>query len=689
MTRYSYAGGAADFVFDVAPSGFLRLRPAALLVWADEAGGVRVTDLQINGVPVTSIPVDDSGQVPAFEGPDDFEGDLWVATAPDKPRIRVASNAGNERADAAADRAEAAAAQAEEAVGLPTVEAILVAQDANPESPVRQAQDTRLLATIGEAAPPKALGPRNLPRIQQGLAPTFQIDSIHPGTGLGEWSHRILSTHGDAWWAFGHDATLRTSADNGSTWFKTYGAPATGDMGRNGMWLTTEAGSLITTWHPYDNTAPTIIRSTDGGYTWTTVVTATTGVDYLGPTAIVQSPTTDKLFLVEYIPTLPAANPTCRMLVSTNDGATWTTWKTLSRAYDTDPEVGVMHFHGIQVDPIDNRVWVCVGDAALSAGLYRLNTAETDWTAIATNRQLDTGADIWGGAVSLMFFPDYIAWGVDQSFTSGLVRMPRSEVGQAVPEVEFVMPLNSTAFYACRTRTDNTEWVLSASQEGGVAAIDNSIHLYRVADDGATCDELSSIPVNSASTFSWAFPLGTPLQARTDRLMWWGTNTFDGVGNGHDLEMTGFQFAGRVGWSHDVIQRPNMGRRFEQPITFSTGRIAGMLPSAIVPFGALTVPKRLRRLYIIDLGGKSFTDGMYNPAIEITNAAGAVINTNVGTPISFSTVSWRAQLQQDTAPYLAVTGLLTAASEIYVRLTSPSDNGTIDASGYAVLAWGY
>lgn len=167
MTRYSYAGGAADFVFDVAPSGFLRLRPASLMVFTEENAGVRVTDLRVDGTPVTEVPVANTGLVPAFEGPDEYVDDLWVATGPDKPRIRLTSNAGEQRADAAADRAEEALDQARQITGIDDVEGAVEALDANPASPLRQQQDARLAATyVGGTA---LVGP--------GIDPTGATDS--------------------------------------------------------------------------------------------------------------------------------------------------------------------------------------------------------------------------------------------------------------------------------------------------------------------------------------------------------------------------------------------------------------------------------------------------------------------------------------------------------------------------------
>lgn len=546
-----------------------------------------------------------------------------------------------------------------------------------------------LSATIGEAAPPKSIGPRDLPRVKHGLRPTMMIDQTFPREDL--YSHRILSTEGDTWWSFGHDNRLRMSTTEGRRWYGTHLEPNTSQLSKNGVWLKTAAGSILTTRDPYDGSPASLVRSTDAGVTWTQVIAGVANVQYLGPTSLCQSPTTGKIFMGEYISSDPSVTPTCRIKVSSDDGATWSTWKTLSRAYDTDPEVGVMHVHGIQIDPIDNRLWVCVGDAAESAGLYRMNVGETDWTAIATNRQLDTAAGIWGGAVGLMFFPDYIAWGVDQSFTSGLVRMARTEIGQPTPDVELVMKLNSTAFYGCRTDTTNEEWVVCASQEGTSARIDNAMHFYRVADNGATVDEIMAFPVNSDSSFSWAHPLGTPLQTRSDRLMWWGTNDYAGQSNAGDLQFIGFQFSARVGWSNQMQMRPSVAARHGQPATVSGGPItlpfSGTVGTApAVGFASTVVPSRLRRLFILEAGCKSWTPFIGIPAIEVTDADGDLLLNEVGTPLTFATMSLRAA-SGDSAPFLDLTGPLTPGEEVHFRL---KNNGVAEmsASAHVIFAWG-
>lgn len=355
MTRYSYAGGAADFVFDVAPSGFLRLRPAALLVWADEAGGVRVTDLQIDGVPVTSIPVDDSGQVPAFEGPDDFEGDLWVATAPDKPRIRVASNAGTQRADAAADRAEAAAAQAEEVTGLTTVQEALAAADADPESPLRQAQDTRLLATI--AAIPLEPLPVDSATYAASPAP-LPVGSFggYAWAAVGGQLHR--STNGKTWTPVG--------SSTGFSLIQRVTGTADGEI----LVAGSRAIRKSSGWSTNPSTA-----------TWSEVWSTPDADTFLAAFSYDFNDPAGQTFVAShYTGTTANWSKSRYAWLSEDAGSTWTIVYDSVALYGATP-AAASHVHGVCYDSWEDRLWVSEGHDSV-VGVRWSDDKGATWTKI-------------------------------------------------------------------------------------------------------------------------------------------------------------------------------------------------------------------------------------------------------------------------------------------------------------------
>ena len=68
MARANFGQTTADFVSDTIGGGLMRLRSADLH-FSDDAGN-QVTDLILNGTPVTHIPVDSTGIIPQFQGPD-------------------------------------------------------------------------------------------------------------------------------------------------------------------------------------------------------------------------------------------------------------------------------------------------------------------------------------------------------------------------------------------------------------------------------------------------------------------------------------------------------------------------------------------------------------------------------------------------------------------------------------------
>jgi hypothetical protein len=91
VARSNFGGGVADYVFGVFPLAgrqLLDLEPATLTLWSAKSGGTRYTDLLLDGVGVTSIPVGTDGQVPQFQGPDGVTS-LWADAG--GPRVLMAN----------------------------------------------------------------------------------------------------------------------------------------------------------------------------------------------------------------------------------------------------------------------------------------------------------------------------------------------------------------------------------------------------------------------------------------------------------------------------------------------------------------------------------------------------------------------------------------------------------------------
>jgi hypothetical protein len=165
------------------------------------------------------------------------------------------------------------------------------------------------LANLGGV--PRVVSPRDTFRVQLERRPTLLVDRVFPNVYV---DHKIVYVDDVIMYGVGHDCSLRSSADAGLTWtLKLANSGGFGQWAKAGMFLKTAAGSLITTYHPFDLTAPKIQRSTNGGVTWTDVVAAQTNVDYLGPTSICQDPVTGYLYLTEYVTVIAATQATWKI----------------------------------------------------------------------------------------------------------------------------------------------------------------------------------------------------------------------------------------------------------------------------------------------------------------------------------------------------------------------------------------
>ncbi|MFD1514721.1 WD40/YVTN/BNR-like repeat-containing protein, partial [Halomarina rubra] len=115
------------------------------------------------------------------------------------------------------------------------------------------------------------------------------------------------------------------------------------------------AGTITTSnvWHVRDDTLlatadQDVFRSTNGGYSWRRVheLPASSGPMGVLPTSVCV--TDDAVYLAEY----PLGDDPARVLVSRDDGVTWTTF------HERDD---VRHFHGVYRDPYTDTLWGTTG----------------------------------------------------------------------------------------------------------------------------------------------------------------------------------------------------------------------------------------------------------------------------------------------------------------------------------------
>lgn len=531
----------------------------------------------------------------------------------------------------------------------------------DPASQTKAALSASIDVQVGSYYSPS---PRGGQRVKFERRAQFHVVKQFPNVLA---DHKILYVDDKIMFGWGHDFGLRKSTDGGATWAaKVATGGGTEVYGKGGLFFKTVSGVYITTSHPAGlTTGPKIIRSTDGGSVWSQVIAAQTNVDYLGPTSIVQDPVTGYLYLLEYVTVAAATQPTWRIMRCTDgNGANWTVFHTFQRDADANPTTAVRHGHCGQWDPIGLRVTFGCGDSEQSAGIYRVRDDGLDVEPIVTRAQIlsnATPADdlVYAGAVGLMFFPNYIAWGIDQTSDSYLVRMNRNQLGAANPVVEVGKRIQSTAFYTARLTPDNTEWLMTTSDENGAGgSLDNGCHIYRVSNDGATIDELGAYATERTDSFSWMYPVGgNPLATLATELVWFGTNTPLYVDN-LNPNIRGFQFAGRMLWSNGpavALPKPTTYRPFYNPE--SVGWRGDLTASEKRIFGIEEVPIGPKKLYFLNTHREQFMGAGFfyleagtvtQGAFDQTLGAGLVLTASTdritatahgqanGTPVRFS-----------------------------------------------------
>lgn len=161
MARANFGGGAGDFVFTATPNGLVKLAPATLTFWTAETGGIQITDLRLNGVPVTTITVGADGMIPTFQGPDGVAS-LW--------------------ADAGAARVKLV-----DEGNLDTSDGVITAIDANAGSQFRTQQDARLSATYV---------PRLITQAAAQIVRTFKLDPADANVAMYEIVTKAFANSG-------------------------------------------------------------------------------------------------------------------------------------------------------------------------------------------------------------------------------------------------------------------------------------------------------------------------------------------------------------------------------------------------------------------------------------------------------------------------------------------------------------
>lgn len=379
---------------------------------------------------------------------------------------------------------------------------------------------------------------------------------------------------------------------------------------------------------------------------------------------------------------------TWSILRSTDDGATWTTFHTFQRDAEAFPTTAVRHGHSVQWDQFSQRIYFLTGDSEQAAGIYRVDSAGTGIEKVVLNSET-TGGNL-ATAVGIMFFPNYIAWGMDQTSDSYLLRMNRNQIGVATTaSVEKIGRVQSTAWYTCRVASDGTEWLMAVSNETSVGRVDAAVHIYRVADDAATMDEVLTIPTPNDSTFSRAHPIGGPLQTGAPAgVVWLGTNVTMPLTAKGTL-FRGQQFSAILGWGGQALQQVSTNRA---PYFAATSQSSGNVSLAASEqqfFGVTEAPTGATRLYILEAGVTAFS-GTGLPYLRVFNqTTGLVLKMeDNATDMQFQNRSYRAAKNQAGAPYVVRSAIVSPGTQIRFRIDEVVA-ATVVGCAYVTYAWGF
>lgn len=191
-----------------------------------------------------------------------------------------------------------------------------------------------------------------------------------------------------------------------------------------------------------------VFSSADGGYTWSPVweLPASSGPMGVHPTAVCESG--GKVYLAEY----PLGDEDARILVSDDRGRSWSTYVERS---------DVRHFHGVYRDHYSGRLWGTTGDS-------------DDQSAIGYFKNdrfvpIGRGSQRWR-AVSLVFTPDYVLWGMDCSFADSIpiYRLPRERLEGDNPSPDVMVTTDTSVYYSKSLDIGGDVWVVmvTASEAG-------------------------------------------------------------------------------------------------------------------------------------------------------------------------------------------------------------------------------
>ncbi len=498
--------------------------------------------------------------------------------------------------------------------------------------------------------------------------PTLVVDQLWPNRN---YDMEITWADGATLYARGWDKTVYKSVDTGENWTRRGHKVEINST----KWLKTSTGTLLA----FNSGTPTTVwRSTDDGVTWVLVHTWPTlgSPRPMGSTGWAIDPVTNYIYSGEY-QSVDTGISTITVYRSTDDGATWAAFHTFAGPSTASADK-IRHVHGIQWDPFALRIVVMAGDSEPAAGLWQVNTAGTALEPLLLNRDIGAlpgGSTEGARAIGLIPFADYIAWTGDATSNPYLMRVARTQLGQVTPTVERVYRLNSCGWFACRASVDGSRWVFSSSPEGAgeFAALDGSIHLYAVEDQGATVYEVGAL-ANEIRTTAALSPVGQPLQGDVFWLQ------------SHNVAKSG---TWRCRLARGVTPMPSVHARptVYGWVTVSTPTITlPVAPSSTIPakviLGRDQTPSYTKRLHIFEAAVWDEADLYTRMKIRVVRKSDQSVLYE-----SIQRSTRRQQQVNSGVPLATITGL-TGGTEIEFQLVNVNTTATPTGTAAITYGWG-
>lgn len=576
-------------------------------------------------------------------------------------------------ADGSADSAAASAATAHSIAGIDTTDAAMTFVAEDPDSDFHASQ----LASIDDRAITKAGSLLGGQRPSPLRVPTLTQEASWPNRDV---DYRIVWTEdaGETLYGYGYDGSFYKSTNAGQTWTRKgyFGIP----LNRQGCLVKTGAGTFVTF---ADGSAGPLYRSTDDMATWTVATGGTSSATTpLGVQSIAVDQNTDYIYWGEY--STDASKSVINLWRSTNDGATFTVFHAFPSglAGGTDPD-RIRHIHGVQWDPIDERIWVLTGDSEDAAGMYRVNSGGTDVEAVVINSDLPGITGDPARAIGVMFFEDYVAWIPDTAASySYIQRFPRTDPTDV--EVLTQYRLNGQGWFTCKASEDGDRWVACSGTDVGTSQIDHQIvHLYAVESEGTLIYDVGALPVTATTGEPAIGPIGQAeihgdvffMQAHNVDT----TSTLAMTSPSQAFSRFGFwrfrlaEGAGIIGWPERRKNYYGRQTRNAGPVA-----VAGGFASTVV--GHIRVPQNVTKLYVFDAGVDAQTGTRSDARISIgvRGAGGTIYDSTHRGESAFGTA------EAGEIPVAIVS--CTPADDLEIRMFSAGSAYT--GTGYIDFAFG-